>query len=167
MIAGSINTLTDFAVVILPLPTVFALKTHRRQQIILCSIFGAGFVVCIAGIVRTIYSWRTADTYDRTWESFGLYISSVVELYVGLVSFILALTCYSQHPFLSPKQNISRSSLPLKFIIIPDFIHRSAPQSHHANLSSAASYLRFSAPHLTALSGTPPTKSHTRYPTRI
>lgn len=86
LVGGIINTLTDFFVVLLPLPTVFALQIPRRQQIILMIIFGAGFVVCVAGICRIYFAYRTTSTYDRTWESYGLWISGVLELYIGIVS---------------------------------------------------------------------------------
>jgi hypothetical protein len=86
LVGGIINTLTDFLVVLLPLPTVFALKIPRRQQIIFKVIFGAGFVVCVAGICRIYFTYKATSTYDRTWESYGLWISAVLELYIGIVS---------------------------------------------------------------------------------
>lgn len=86
VISGSINTFTDFGVVLLPLPAVLSLRINRNQQIILGGIFSAGFAICGAGIARIYFEFRSADTYDRTWVSFGLWISSVIELYVGVVS---------------------------------------------------------------------------------
>jgi hypothetical protein len=58
----------------------------RRQQVILSILFGAGGIVCIAGIVRIIYAYKTTSTFDRTWESYGLWIASCLELYIGIVS---------------------------------------------------------------------------------
>lgn len=86
VISGSINTFTDFGVVLLPLPTVLSLKINRSQQAILVGLFGAGFAICLAGIFRIYFEFKSADTFDRTWVSFGLWISSVIELYVGVVS---------------------------------------------------------------------------------
>jgi hypothetical protein len=83
---GVINTFTDFLVFFLPLPTVLALQMPRRQQVILSILFGAGGIVCIAGIVRIIYAYKTTSTFDRTWESYGLWIASCLELYIGIVS---------------------------------------------------------------------------------
>jgi hypothetical protein len=86
VLGGTINTFTDFGVVLLPLPTVLSLKTNRRQQVVLAGLFGAGFVICVAGVFRIYFEYRAMSTFDRTWESFGLWIAAVVELYVGVVS---------------------------------------------------------------------------------
>jgi hypothetical protein len=83
---GVINTFTDFLVFFLPLPTVLALQMPRRQQVILSILFGTGRIVCIAGIVRIVYAHKTTSTFDRTWESYGLWIASCLELYIGIVS---------------------------------------------------------------------------------
>jgi hypothetical protein len=64
--AGLINTVTDFTVVILPIKTVARLKLPRRQYIILIGLFGAGFCACIAGCVRTYYTWIYTVDYDTT-----------------------------------------------------------------------------------------------------
>lgn len=85
-VAGIINTLTDLLIFLLPIPTVLRLRIPVRQQVILTMLFGAGFIVCVAGCVRTYYTWRATSTYDRTWESYGVWISSMIELYVGIVS---------------------------------------------------------------------------------
>lgn len=58
---------------------------HQRQQALLCLLFGAGLVVCFAGTVRIYYTWKTTSTFDRTWLSFGLFISTVIELDLGIV----------------------------------------------------------------------------------
>lgn len=77
--------MTDFLVFFLPLPTVLSLKMHRRQQVIIFALFGAGLIVCAAGIVRIFYAWKTTSTFDRTWVSYPLWISGVLELDIGIV----------------------------------------------------------------------------------
>lgn len=120
---GVINTLTDFLVFFLPLPTVLALKIHIRQQIILCALFGAGLIVCIAGTVRIYYTYRTTTTFDRTWVSYPLWISGTLELDIGIVSEPTLRTRIMAHTLL-------RSVLP----------------SQHANHSSRAIYLHYWVP---------------------
>lgn len=97
LIGGIINTMTDFLVFFLPLPTVVGLQIPRRQQLILFFLFGAGFIVCVAGTVRIVYAYKTTSTYDRTWESYGLWIASVLELYIGIVSYTI-YPCVSLYP---------------------------------------------------------------------
>ena len=87
LVAGIINTVTDFLVVILPIPPVWGLRLPLRQQIILVLLFGAGFMVTIAGCVRTVQTYRVSISYDQTWMAFPVWISSSVELYVGVVSY--------------------------------------------------------------------------------
>jgi hypothetical protein len=86
--AGIINTITDFLVVVLPIPTVWGLKLTGREQAILVFLFGAGFMVSIAGCVRTVYTFKVTVSNDRTWAIFPAWLSSCVELYVGIVSFL-------------------------------------------------------------------------------
>jgi hypothetical protein len=83
--ASIINTITDFLVVTLPIPTVWKLKLAGREQVILVLLFGVGFMVSIAGCVRTVYTYQAAVSNDRTWAIYPVWLSSCVELYVGIV----------------------------------------------------------------------------------
>jgi hypothetical protein len=83
---GIINTITDFCVVVLPIPVVLKLQLPRRQQIILVGLFGAGFVTVVAGIFRIYYTHRLNISYDKTWFASPLWISGTIELYLGIVS---------------------------------------------------------------------------------
>lgn len=66
LVAGLINTITDFAVVILPIKTVAGLCLPRKQYFVLIVLFCAGFCACIAGCVRTYYTYVFTESYDRT-----------------------------------------------------------------------------------------------------
>jgi len=86
VIQGTINILNDFCVVLIPIPTVLRLRLPLRQRIIVALLFGAGFVVCFAGIARTYYMYRVTDGYrDVTWDAYPVWLSTAVELYVGIV----------------------------------------------------------------------------------
>lgn len=80
-----INTCSDFFVFFLPIPTVFSLPIPFRQQFMLFLLFAAGLVVCASGVVRIWYIHATYSSYDRTWFSYPLWISSVLNLYIGIV----------------------------------------------------------------------------------
>ena len=87
MIQGSFNIASDFCVVLIPIPIVLKLNLPLRQRIIVALLFGAGFVVCFAGIVRTYYLYRiTDDNRDVTWDAYPVWLGSAVELYLGIVS---------------------------------------------------------------------------------
>ncbi|KAH8204943.1 hypothetical protein TruAng_000826 [Truncatella angustata] len=83
--AGTINTVTDFAVVLLPIKTVAVLHLPRKQYIILIGLFCAGFCACIAGCVRTYYTWIFTVDYDKSWHGWTVWVSSAIELYLGIV----------------------------------------------------------------------------------
>ena len=82
---GILNTMTDLLLVILPIPIVWGLKLPTRQQVIVVMLFGAGFLVTIAGIVRSIYTYKLTTTFDKTWNGYPVWLASSVELYVGIV----------------------------------------------------------------------------------
>ena len=57
-----------------------------RQRLIVSILFGAGFVVCFAGVVRTVYMYRVTDGYyDVTWDAYPVWLSTAIELYIGIV----------------------------------------------------------------------------------
>lgn len=90
LIEGSLNILYDFCVVLLPIPIVLRLNLPLRQRVMIAMLFGAGFIVCIAGIMRTYYMYRMTDGYrDVTWDSYPVALSTAIELYIGIVSFFL------------------------------------------------------------------------------
>lgn len=90
--AGIVNTVTDAVVVILPIPTVWSVKIPVQQQIVLVLLFAAGFFITLVGAVRTYYMYKVNSTYDKTWLAFPVWLTSSVELYVGIVSLLPFLT---------------------------------------------------------------------------
>lgn len=64
-----------------------ALQLPRKQRLIVMGLFGAGFLACAAGIVRTYFTWykSVAADYDSTWNSWSVWLASGVELYIGIV----------------------------------------------------------------------------------
>jgi hypothetical protein len=88
--ASVINVVSDFLVVLIPIPVVLKLNMRSRQRAIVIALFSTGFMVCVVGIVRTVYGAKMTDdkTTDFAWDAFPVYISGAVELYVGLVSLL-------------------------------------------------------------------------------
>lgn len=84
-IHGSLNILFDFCAVLIPIPIVLSLNLPLRQRIIVALLFGIGFVVCLAGIVRTYYMYKaTAGYHDVTWDAYPAWLATAVELYLGI-----------------------------------------------------------------------------------
>jgi hypothetical protein len=86
-------------VVLLPIPSVWNLNVPRRQQIMVIMLFGAGFTVCFAGVVRSIYTYKLTQHYDVTWDAYPVWFSTSVELYVGIVSCYLSTLVLGNAPF--------------------------------------------------------------------
>lgn len=61
----------------------------QKQQIIVILLFTGGYVVSFAGAIRTYYTYKELSSLDETWEAYPNWISSSVELYVGVVSVTL------------------------------------------------------------------------------
>jgi hypothetical protein len=108
--AGIINTVADFIVVVLPMPTVWKLKLPLQQQIIVLMLFSAGFIVICAGAVRTYYLYQVTIGWDRTWTAFPAWVSSSVELYVGIVISLPSLT--PTNPLANTRRSVPPSQQP-------------------------------------------------------
>jgi len=92
LVAGTVNTLTDLLVVLLPIRTVWSLQLPTRQAALIILLFGFGFVSCCAGITRTYYTYRVTQVWDQTWHSYPVWITSAVELYIGVICASLPAT---------------------------------------------------------------------------
>lgn len=87
MAAGALNLAADFLATITPIPLVMRLNMRLKYRIGVSVLFGLGFIVIVAGIVRTYYIWKgLMDTYDETWYAYPLWIAAAVEIDVGVVS---------------------------------------------------------------------------------
>ncbi|OHE90602.1 integral membrane protein [Colletotrichum orchidophilum] len=88
LVAGIINTVTDFLVVLLPLALmriVYADKLTSRQLTIVNILFGAGFLACFAGVARTYFTWIMTTEPDATWNAWINWLVSCLELFLGII----------------------------------------------------------------------------------
>jgi hypothetical protein len=92
LVAGVINTVFDFVIVLLPIGVVWRLQKKgelpRRQMIAVVCLFAAGLGASFAGVARTYLTWymTTSSDFDLTWHSWVTWLASSIELYVGIVS---------------------------------------------------------------------------------
>ncbi|CAD6447475.1 f5a65b85-6825-44c0-8c95-cc2709ff95ec [Sclerotinia trifoliorum] len=85
LLAGIVNTLTDFLVVLLPIRTVYSTNLPRRQSLIVSFLFTLGFLSCFAGIIRTYYMYKVTKVWDQVWASYPVWVTAAVELYIGII----------------------------------------------------------------------------------
>lgn len=97
--AGIWNTVMDVVLVILPMVIVLRLRSlPRRQMVVVVGLFAMGWLVSLAGAVRTylLFKQTTTPDHDFTWLSWVSYLASSVELNLGIVSSALGRS--STHP---------------------------------------------------------------------
>ncbi|WPH04643.1 Hypothetical protein R9X50_00753600 [Acrodontium crateriforme] len=82
---SAVNIVTDFAIVILPLPMIKKLEVPPRQKMLLMAIFGVGFITCLFSILRLVFIYPIASSADMTWNSPLANIWSAVELNIGIL----------------------------------------------------------------------------------
>ena len=89
---GVINSVSDLLTTVLPIPIVWRLQMPLKQRIGVCILLCLGFIVTIAGSIRTYYTWKSLiESWDETWFAYPLWIAAAVELDLGLVSLYTAL----------------------------------------------------------------------------
>lgn len=115
VIEGTFNIIYDFVTVLIPIPIVMRLNLPLRQRIIVALLFGMGFVVCFAGVVRTYYMYRVTDGYhDVTWDAYPVWFGTAIELYLGIVCskfLMISSTCLRKCRSVPPHHQQSPSSL--------------------------------------------------------
>lgn len=62
------------------------LQMPLRQRIGVCILLCLGFIVTIAGSIRTYFIWKSLiATWDETWYSYPLWIAAAVEIDLAVV----------------------------------------------------------------------------------
>ncbi|KAF1911324.1 hypothetical protein BDU57DRAFT_524386 [Ampelomyces quisqualis] len=88
---AAINIITDFAIIILPIPVIRSLNLGRQQKIALISIFAVGGFVCIVSILRLQSLVAISNSSDPTYDNPPAATWSSVELNVGIICSCLPL----------------------------------------------------------------------------
>ncbi|KAI4170114.1 MAG: hypothetical protein LQ348_007176 [Seirophora lacunosa] len=82
---GTINLLSDFYLLVVPIPAVLALQLPKKKKIGVIAIFMTGFLACIVSTVALGLRITYNKTADITWNVITLYIMTIVEMNVGLM----------------------------------------------------------------------------------
>ncbi|KFY79925.1 hypothetical protein V499_01183 [Pseudogymnoascus sp. VKM F-103] len=82
---GLTNTITDIYVYVLPMRLVWKTNLPKRKRLELVGIFGAGFLVCVAGGIRLYYTIATQTSDDSTWVGYYMYTWEAIEVNLGIV----------------------------------------------------------------------------------
>ncbi|KAF1810453.1 hypothetical protein P152DRAFT_98877 [Eremomyces bilateralis CBS 781.70] len=83
---GVVNCFADLIVTVLPIPLVMKLKMPLRQRIGVVVLLSLGFIVIIAGSLRSYYIWDSImNSYDETWVGYPLWLAAAVEVDLGVI----------------------------------------------------------------------------------
>ncbi|KAH9208595.1 hypothetical protein DL95DRAFT_345248 [Leptodontidium sp. 2 PMI_412] len=135
--AGILNTIGDLVVIILPIPIIWRLKLPIQQQIIIVLLFGAGLLVTVASVMRTYYLYQVTSGWDKTWHAVPAWITSSVELYVGIMCASIPATKKFFSRF-SPR--LFGASTPPHQLSNARQTHTSARNSHNVELGAFAGH---------------------------
>lgn len=84
---GVINCVSDLLTTVLPIPIVMRLQMPLKQRVGVCVLLCLGFIVTIAGVIRTYFIWKSLiDSWDQTWFAYPLWIAAAVEIDLAVVS---------------------------------------------------------------------------------
>lgn len=84
--ASIVNVVLEFLTMLVPIPIIWQLSLPKRQRLAVIAIFGLGFVVCVAGALKTHYVHTgIGESYDEQWDVYPLWILTIVEADVGLI----------------------------------------------------------------------------------
>ncbi|MCJ1449718.1 hypothetical protein MMC28_000046 [Mycoblastus sanguinarius] len=95
---GIFNIISDFAILILPMPSLWKLQLPSKQKVLVSSIFATGFLACLTSILRTYYTWRVVESPDISYNIIIMGIWAYVEVTIGIIiSCLPILPRFVQH----------------------------------------------------------------------
>ncbi|KAI4646261.1 uncharacterized protein J4E78_009182 [Alternaria triticimaculans] len=112
--ASIISCAQDALTAVLPTFLYWNLQIPIRQKLALFGIFAMGYGVVALGAVRAYYSWYTFyGTYDVTWHTWNLFLTCMLELYIGcLCANAPAMKVFFKHFFQEKLSQRSKTRTP-------------------------------------------------------
>ncbi|KIW07039.1 hypothetical protein, variant [Verruconis gallopava] len=99
--AAVFNTVCEIVIAVLPAIAVFRFKVDPKQRWSVIGLLSLGYLVAIAGTLRSYYLWKAAETYDLTWWASPQWCCAEVEV-------DLAITCACAAPLRPPITRLIR-----------------------------------------------------------
>jgi hypothetical protein len=83
---SALSVVGDFYSTTLPLCLVYSLQMSRRQKTSLYCLFALGYLVVVAGILRTFFvNYVMNETYDQTWWYYDAILWVSIEFHIALI----------------------------------------------------------------------------------
>ncbi|CAI6339121.1 unnamed protein product [Periconia digitata] len=84
-VLGTIHIITDWLLLLLPIPVVWSLRLGQRAKISICALFAVGGAVCIISIIR-VRKAHELKGVDPTWNFVPVQSLSTVEGSIGILA---------------------------------------------------------------------------------
>ncbi|KAF8463422.1 hypothetical protein BDZ91DRAFT_682723 [Kalaharituber pfeilii] len=81
---SAVNILTDFFLVILPVPMIWTLQIPTRQKAVLTMVLALGLFAAVSSLVKLRYTVNYGKAGDLLWDTVDLAIWSVAEINVAI-----------------------------------------------------------------------------------
>lgn len=83
-----INTISEFLLAAFPIVAVYRLHVDRKQRRTVIALLSLGFLVGLAGCIRTYFLWKSmsAPDFDMSWWADPHWIASEVEIDLAIIS---------------------------------------------------------------------------------
>ncbi|KAL9097270.1 MAG: hypothetical protein Q9165_000697 [Trypethelium subeluteriae] len=85
MAIGAMNIITDFIIMVMPLPLIWQLQLGKTQRAGLMLVFLTGALVWITTIVREVIVVKTDKEVDQSWSVADEIVWLTTELNVGII----------------------------------------------------------------------------------
>ncbi|KAI1417948.1 hypothetical protein F5Y13DRAFT_199079 [Hypoxylon sp. FL1857] len=85
LISSIINIITDFVILLLPVPLIWKLHTTKQKKRLLILTFALGSMACIVSLVRLPLTLQLG-TDDGSWDSVPATLCSEAELMIGILA---------------------------------------------------------------------------------
>ncbi|RAL02565.1 uncharacterized protein BO80DRAFT_403124 [Aspergillus ibericus CBS 121593] len=80
-----LNVLSDFYVLLLPIPAIVALKLSVRRKVGVLVVFASGLCVCAASLARLIHLFIDSENHDFFWNEATIALSGMNEINIGII----------------------------------------------------------------------------------
>ncbi|MCJ1313091.1 hypothetical protein MMC25_006768 [Agyrium rufum] len=77
--------LYDVILATIPIYILWSVQIDTKQKVALCALLGLGYLTCIAGILRTVYTPGALELADFTWTVMDFLIWKAVELPLSII----------------------------------------------------------------------------------
>ncbi|KAL8832272.1 MAG: hypothetical protein Q9191_000371 [Dirinaria sp. TL-2023a] len=82
---GVFSVISDFAILVLPLQSIWKLRMPLRKKLLISMVFATGIFTCASSILRTYYTWKLFESRDLSYYMVQMGLWAYAELATGVI----------------------------------------------------------------------------------